>query len=109
MSLANEPDFKRTLRRAARLGLLTGKVSGEQWIEIQGILNNPVRKNEAGQDVDLLAEVAQESVSCMQEQQLIGAEETVQTINWTGILAFLQQVMPMILQFIQALLVIFPK
>ena len=45
----------------------------------------------------------------MQEQQLIGAEETVQTINWTGILAFLQQVMPMILQFIQALLVIFPK
>ena len=44
MSLANEPDFKRTLRRAARLGLLTGKVSGEQWIEIQGILNNPVRK-----------------------------------------------------------------
>jgi len=109
MSLANEPDFKRTLRRAARLGLLTGKVSGEQWVEVQSVLNNPTRKNEAGQDVDLLAETAQESVSCMQDSQLIGTDQTVQTINWAGILAFLQQVMPMVLQFIQALLVLFPK
>ena len=108
MSLSNEPDFKRTLRRAARLGLLTGKVSGEQWVAIQGVLNNPVRKNEAGQDVDLLAELAQESVTCLQEQQLIGAEETVQTVNWTGILAFLEKVMPMVLQFLHALLVLFP-
>lgn len=108
MSLINAPDFTRTLRRGARLALLTGKISGEQWVQVQELIRNPTRKNEAGQDVDLLAETAQESLADMQEATLVPATETVQSVNWTGILSFLQQVMPTIIQFIQSLLVLFP-
>lgn len=107
MKKDNEAKFKNTLRRGARLALITGKIKLKDWFQVQSLLMNPVRTSADGVEVDLLDEVAQDIVENLKHDNKVGASDTVDSIDWANVLAFVQKMMPMVMEFISVLMAMF--
>ena len=103
----NETKFKTTLRRAARVALITGKIKLKDWAKVQSVLINSVRTTPDGVEVDIIDEIAQDIVENLKDDKKVGADATVDSIDWTAVLAFIQKMMPMIMEFIQLIMTLF--
>jgi hypothetical protein len=107
MKRDKEAQFKNTLRRGARLALITGKINLRDWLQVQGILLKSKRTTPEGVEVDVLDEIAQDIVANLQDDNKVGAEDTVDSIDWTKVLDFVTKMMPVVMQFIAALMAMF--
>jgi len=107
--MKNVNQFKRTLRRATLLALISGKISAHDSMHVAGVLLNSKRTTPDGVEVDLLEEIAKDALACMQEDGKVGANETVDSVNWDSILNFVKEFMPVIIEFINTLMALFGK
>ena len=107
--MASKVRFRFALRRQARLAYLQGNITKEDWQHVQGVLEHSVRTAADGSQIDLIDEVADDMTCHLQSEGKMTAEENVESIDWGKLLEWIKQLMPMIMQFIQALLLIFPK
>lgn len=105
--MKGELSFRLNLRRAARLAVLTGQISGKDWLSVQSVLLNARRRTPSGEDINLLEEVAFDIVDALKAENKVAATATVEEINWGAILEFIKGLMPTIIEFINALLAIF--
>jgi hypothetical protein len=103
----NEKQFRLTLRRAARLALITRKINLSDWTHIQSVLLNSKRTTSDGIEVDLLEEIAFDIINCLQLEQKITAETNVESVIWNSILTLIQDLLPNIMEFIISLLDMF--
>jgi len=97
--------MRKALRRVGRLKYLRGEISRDDWQNIRSVVWNPVRK--LGNDkVDLTAEIASEMQMHLVADGLIAEDADFAAIDWIKLLEFIQQLLPIILDFIRALLLI---
>lgn len=108
--MQNELQFRTTLRHSTRIALLTKKISIEDWVLIQSSLLNPVRTNDDGQQVDLVEEMATESLALIQtDTKQATADHTIESINWGGLANVIVKNLPTIIQLVKSIIEVFPK
>ena len=99
--------FRTALRRRGLLAYLTGKITREQWKKVQEVVWNPDRVGPDGEKVNLLEEVMEEACCELQAQGKIPITARPEEVDWDSLLDFLKELLPFIIQFIEALMAIF--
>lgn len=107
--MKNELAFRLALRQAARVGLVTGKISGQEWLQIQSVLWNSKRKTPDGTKIDLIDELAEACVAQLQQEGNVPVGATVDSIDWSAIINFITNGLPQIMALITQLLALFGK
>lgn len=103
----NNKRFGKALRRVARLARLTRRITREEWKEVRSIVRNPVRVTKEGVTVNLLDEIAKDLNYALVAEGKVGVNVKISEIDWDSLLAFLKEFLPLILEFIKALMVLF--
>jgi hypothetical protein len=109
MKSKKEAQFKASLRQAARFGLLTGKIGIGDWLKIQSVLFNSKRTAQDGTKINLIEELAEHSTSLMLAEGKVPVGATVDSIDWTAVMDWIQNNLPKILELITTLLGLFGK
>jgi hypothetical protein len=99
--------FRFQLRRAARMSYLSGKISKEDWNEVQSVLAKPWRKTPEGVDVDLLDEIAQDCKEQLVVENQVASDTDVGKIDWTNLFTWMKENLPSIISFIMQLMALF--
>ena len=107
--MKNELQFRMALRQAARIGLVTGKITGKEWLQIQSVLWNSKRKTEDGTKIDLIEEIAEGSLAQLQVEGHVPVGATVDAVDWSALINFIKDGLPTIMAFITQLLALFGK
>lgn len=116
MSMKNKDSFERTLRRAARISLITGKIKLGDWVNIQSILLKPVRTTTDGVEVNLVDELAEDILqSAVSANKITIADGyqgdliQVEAIDWDSLFTYIKELLPNLATFIQDLMDLFKK
>jgi hypothetical protein len=99
--------FRARLRKVGLLAYLNGKLSREDWKLLQDVIRRPRRKTKTGEEIDILDEVAEDCVCELQAQGKIDVNAQVGEIDWSSLLEFIKELLPVIMEFIKMLLPLF--
>jgi len=97
------------LRRVGRMQFLRGNITLSEWRDVRSVVWNPIRKTQDGTEVNLLDEVSEEVRCQLVARGCMGENDNLYGLDWDTLLDFLRELMPLILEFIQALLLIFTE
>ena len=106
--------FRVALRRVGRLQYWKGNISSSEWSDIRSVVWKPTRTVRAGNSVHAAGatvNLIEELIDELQVNLIAGGQIEPGTdfgeIDWDSLLAFIKELLPMIMEFIQALLLIF--
>jgi hypothetical protein len=97
------------LRRAGLFGWITGKITREDWDNIRKVIYDSRRNAKDGSEVDLAQEIAEDIVDVKKAEGAIAADTTVESIDFTSLLSYIDELLTQIVAFIKDLLALFDE
>ena len=103
----NNKRFRRALWLVGRIQRLRGKITRDEWKKIKDVVRNPIQITATGEEINLVEEVREEFAMNLVIEGRMNSSDDLAKIEWDNLLNWIKEMLPMILEFIKALLAIF--